>query len=57
LIKNFFANKYGFTPEQTESLDTKMVEGFLILEGERMKREESERRKQEHLSRQKGRSR
>ena len=57
MIKNFFANKYGFTPEQTESLDVRLVDGFLILEGERVKREESERRKQDHLSRQKGRSR
>jgi len=55
LIKNFFATKYGFTPEQTEALDTQLVESFLILEGERMKQEESEKRKQEHLSKQRSR--
>jgi len=55
LIKNFFANKYGYTPAQVEALDTRLIDGFLILENERNRREEAEKRKQEHLNRQKSR--
>jgi len=55
LIKNFFANKYGYTPAQVEALDTRIIDGFLILENERNRREEAEKRKQEHLNRQKSR--
>jgi len=54
LIKNFFANKYGYTPEQVDKLENTTIQGFLILENERAQQEEAQRRKQEHLAKQKG---
>jgi len=55
LIKNFFATKYGYTPEQVEKLDLKTIEAFLTLENERNRQSEREQQKREHLSKQKNR--
>jgi len=54
LVKNYFANKYGYTPEQVDKLDEKTIKGFLIIETEKEKEIKRKQTIQEHLSRQRG---
>lgn len=50
LIKNSFANRYNFTPEDVDNMPVKMVRGFLLAEGFRNEKERANKIKEQHKS-------
>jgi len=55
LIKNFFADKYGFTPKEVNDMDERDVKAFLLIENKRSKK--AEREQERDKQKQKGRMR
>jgi len=53
-LKNWFANKFGFTPKQVDEMQEKDIEAFLVMEDQRDNKGEREKTKREHLAKQGG---
>lgn len=50
-MKNYFANRYHFTPEQVDKMTVQEVSGFMALEHAREEKQERKRLEEEAKSR------
>lgn len=50
ITKNWFANKYGFTPDQVDGMSLKDVEAFKLIENTRQAFVDRKATKEAHLA-------